>query len=64
MPEMSWDERCQEVVDIFCERARVTQGFKWNGPREQLLESLTIERGLHMLTDDMKKRVKAHMAAG
>jgi hypothetical protein len=61
--EKSWDERCHEVVINFCERACVTQGFKWNGPREQLLESLTIERGLHVLTDDMKKRVKAHMAA-
>ena len=58
----SMDERIDEVIERFCQQTHVTQGFKWNGPREQLLELLTIEAGLHVLTDEMKKRVKAHMS--
>ena len=61
--EKSLEERCQEVILKFCEKARVTQGFKWNGPREQLLESLSIDAQVSILTDDMKKRVKAYISA-
>jgi hypothetical protein len=60
--EKTLEERYHEVVVEFCRQARVTQGFKWNGPREQLLESLTMNAKLQCLTDDMKKKVKAHMA--
>ena len=58
---MSVEERIQGVVVEFCEIAHVTQGFKWNGVKEQLLQTLTIEAGLQELTDDMKKRVKAYV---
>ncbi len=61
--EKSLEERCQEVILKFCERSRVTQGFKWNGPREGLLESLSIEAQLGILTDEMKKKVKAYISA-
>jgi hypothetical protein len=56
------EERIQQVVVKFCEAVHVTQGFRWTGTREQQLQTLIIEAGLQVLTDDMKKRVKAYIA--
>ena len=61
--EKTWEELCNEVIVKFCEQAHVTQQFKWNGVKEQLLESLTIEAGLQILTDEMKRKVKAYVQA-
>ena len=61
--EKTWEELCNEVIVKFCEQAHVTQQFKWNGVKEQLLVSLTIEAGLQILTDEMKRKVKAHILA-
>ncbi len=61
--EKTWEERCNEVIVKFCEQAHVTQQFKWSGVKEQMLESLTIEAGLQILTDEMKRKVKAYVQA-
>ena len=63
MNEKSKEERVEEVVIRFCEKARVTQGFRWNGPREQLLHALILEAGIDVQLVDMKTRVKASVGA-
>jgi hypothetical protein len=60
---ISMEERVQKVVTTFCEQARVTQGFRWNGPREQLLHALIVDAGIDALLEPMKARVKAHVAS-
>jgi hypothetical protein len=61
--EKSMQERVEEVVSKFCEEARVTQGFRWNGPREQLLHALIVQAGIDVHLVDMKARVKASVAS-
>jgi hypothetical protein len=60
--EVTVEEHMQAVVVKFCSAVHVTQGFRWTGTREQQLQTLIIEAGLHVLTDVMKSRVKAHLA--
>ena len=62
VPETSTEERVEAVVSKFCEQARVTQAFRWNGPREQLLHALILEAGIDVQLLDMKARVKAAVA--
>jgi hypothetical protein len=61
--ELTMEERIQAVVVKFCEAAKVTQGFRWNGPREGMLHAAIVEAGIDVLLEPMKARVKAHVAS-
>ena len=61
--EKSMEERVEEVVSKFCQQARVTQVFRWNGPREQLLHALISQAGIDVQLLEMKAKVKAAVAS-
>jgi hypothetical protein len=61
--EETMEDRIQKVVVRFCEAANVTQGFRWNGVKEQLLHGFVVEEGIDVLLESMKVRVKAHVAS-
>jgi hypothetical protein len=60
--EQSFEQCIRGVVDRFCTASNVTLGFRWNGVREQLLHAYIVEAGVDVLLEDMKARVKEHLA--
>jgi hypothetical protein len=60
--EQSFEQCIRGVVDRFCTASNVTLGFRWNGVREQLLHAYIVEAGVDVLLEDMKARVKDHLA--
>ena len=49
------------MVARFCAAVPVTQGFRWTGTREQMLQTMTMQEGLLTLTSDMMDAVRAHV---
>jgi hypothetical protein len=60
---ISTAQSIQAVVVKFCEKARVTQGFRWNEHREGLLHALIVEAGIDVHLLDMQARVKQYVAS-
>ena len=60
---ISTERRIQAVVVKFCEKARVTQGFRWNEHREGLLHALIVEAEIDVHLLDMQARVKQYVAS-
>jgi hypothetical protein len=60
---LTMEQHIHDVIVKFCKATHVNQGFKWYGTREQQLQTLIIEADIQVLTDDMKRRVKAYTTA-
>jgi hypothetical protein len=61
--QISAPAAARAVVVKFCEKARVTQGFRWNEHREGLLHALIVEAGIDVHLLDMQARVKQYVAS-